>query len=120
MYPSLQSAIRPVLHSTDIPVPFFTNLPGIYMVDNNDDDTLKSESTGDCDCKDYIMESESPQLFLQSELNDLVPDLSLSKRSSELLASRLTEKKTTPLRFYFYRCFSLYFLSFKLLLIFLL
>ena len=81
MYPSLQSAIRPVLHSTDIPVPVFTNLPDIYMVDNDDDDALKGESTGDCDCKD-VMKSESPQLFSESELNEVVGDRSLSKESS--------------------------------------
>ena len=59
------------------------------MVVNDDDDTPKDESTGDCDCQDedYVMESESPQLFSQSELNDLVPDLPLSKESSEHLVS---------------------------------
>ena len=41
------------------------------------------------------MESGSPQLHSPSELNDLVRDLSLSKESSELLASRL--KKKNPL-----------------------
>ncbi|KAL7638008.1 UNVERIFIED_CONTAM: hypothetical protein RMT77_011621 [Armadillidium vulgare] len=34
-----------------------------------------------------------PQLFCQTEFNDLVRDLSLSKQQSELLASRLLEKK---------------------------
>ena len=94
VYPSLQSAIRPVLHSTDIPVPVVTNLPGIYMVDNDDDDTPKSKATRDCDFRDEdcVIESESPKLFSQSELNNLVRDLSLSKESSELLASRLKEK----------------------------
>ena len=90
----VSSAIRPVLHGTDIPVPVFKNLPDIDMVDNGDDDTPKGESSGDWDCKyeDYVMEPESPQLFSQSELNNLVRYLSLSKQSSELLASRLKEK----------------------------
>src|SRR5215469_775294 len=35
---------------------------------------------------------DSRQTFSQSELNDLIRDLSLSKTSSELLASRLKEK----------------------------
>ena len=43
-------AIRPVLHGTDIPVPVFKSLPDIDMVDNDDEDTPKGESTGDWDC----------------------------------------------------------------------
>ena len=64
------------------------------MVDNDDDDAPKGESTRNFDCKDedYVVEAEPPQLFSQSELNDLLRDLSLSKESSELLASRLKEK----------------------------
>ena len=66
----------------------FTNPPDTSMVGNDNDDTPKGESTKDCDCQDeeYVMESESPQLHSQSELNDLVRDLSLSKESFELLA----------------------------------
>ena len=58
------------------------------MVGNDNDDTPKGESTEDCDCQneDYVIESESPKLHSQSELNDLVRDLSHSKESSELLA----------------------------------
>ena len=64
------------------------------MVDNDDDDAPMGESTRNFDYKDedYVVEAEPPQLFSQSELNDLVRDLSLSKESSELLASRLKEK----------------------------
>ena len=64
------------------------------MVDNNDDDAPMGESTRNSDRKDedYVVEAEPPQLFSQSELNDLVRDLSLSKESSELLASRLKEE----------------------------
>ena len=38
------------------------------------------------------MQESVPKTFSQSELNDLVLDLSLSKESAELLASRLNEK----------------------------
>ena len=63
------------------------------MLDNDDDDAQMGESTRNFDCKDedYVVEAEPSQLFSQSELNDLVRDLSLSKESSELLASRLKE-----------------------------
>ena len=83
-----------MLRITDITVPAFTYLEHLYTVDKDDNDTPKEESTGDCDCQDenYVMESESSQLFSQSELNDLVRDLSLSKESSQLQASRLKEK----------------------------
>ena len=86
--------MRRVLHIADIPVPVFTNLPYIYMVDNDDDDTPKSESTRDYDCQDedHVVESGSPQLFSQSELNNLVRDISLSTESSELLPFRLKKK----------------------------
>ena len=67
------------------------------MVDNDNDDTPIVESTRNSDRKDedYVVVAEPPQLFSQSELNDLVRDLSLSKESSELLVSRLKEK-TAP------------------------
>ena len=64
------------------------------MVDNDDYDAPMVESARNFDCKDedYVVEAEPPQLFSQSKLNDFVRDLSLSKESSELLASRLKEK----------------------------
>ena len=34
----------------------------------------------------------APELFSQTELNDLVHDLGLSKKAEEMLASRLQEK----------------------------
>lgn len=42
--------------------------------------------------KKVFFDNDSPHPFPQKELNDLVRDLSLSKSSAELLASRLTEK----------------------------
>ena len=61
------------------------------MVDNDDDEAPMGESTRNFDFQDgdCVMEAEPPQLFSQPELNDLVRDLSLSKESSEILASRL-------------------------------
>jgi hypothetical protein len=37
-------------------------------------------------------ECQSPQLFTQSELNDVIRDLGLPKEKAELLGSRLKEK----------------------------
>ena len=70
-YPDLQSARRPVAHCDEIPVPIFGELS---------------------DISDEDASSVAPHPFSQKELNDLVPDLSLSTDSAELLASRLKEK----------------------------
>ena len=55
----------------------------------------RGESTVDCELQDegYAMESESSQILWQSEFNDFVRDLSLSKESAKLLGSRLEEEK---------------------------
>lgn len=89
LYPDLQSAIRPVAHSSEIPIP----LPPSGTTDDDTESSMSSdehESQEDC----YAQQSEidkSPQLITQSKLNDLVRDLSLTKQQSELLASRLQE-----------------------------
>ena len=50
------------------------------------------------------MQESVPERFSQSELNDLVRELSLSKESAELLASRVNEKhllaRDTKVTFY--------------------
>ncbi|XP_076037944.1 uncharacterized protein LOC143030832 [Oratosquilla oratoria] len=86
VYPDLQSAIRPVLHSSDIPVPQPpSELPS--------DDTSNSDYSESQDAT-YTTQLESdkkPHLITQPELNDLVRDLTLTKQQSELLASRLQQ-----------------------------
>ena len=83
IYPNLHSAIRPVPHSSDFPVP----IPP--QTSNTDSDS----SDKDCEYDEYIPEVENkmPHFITQADLNDLVRDLSLSKGQSELLASRLQE-----------------------------
>ena len=83
-YPDLPSARRPVPHCEEIPVPAFTELP------DSDDESTTADEEGNAE-EEYEAQ-DGPQPFSQSELNDLVRDLSLSKTSSELLASRLKEK----------------------------
>ncbi|KAI6647375.1 hypothetical protein LOD99_12371 [Oopsacas minuta] len=90
-YPNLESAIRPVPHCSDLPVPIFTEFLGLY----DDEDGANSEEVNDHDCDydvDFQGPSSEPSLFNQEELNDLIRDLDLSKESFELLASRLKEK----------------------------
>ena len=46
----------------------------------------------DGDSNFAISDSEEPKLFNQSDLNDLVRELNLSKDGAQLLASRLKER----------------------------
>lgn len=101
-YPYLDSAIRPVPHSHEIPVPVFTELPSL----EDESDTCESDgSHGHESDTDFVDTSTKERgNFNQAELNDLVRDLGLSKELSELLASRLKEKnmlhKETNVTFY--------------------
>ncbi|XP_076031939.1 uncharacterized protein LOC143019842 [Oratosquilla oratoria] len=89
-YPSLDSAIRPVPHSDDVPKPIFTQLASVES-DSECDTEVTEESTNRNDL-DFAGISTEPETFSQAELNDLVRDLGLSKKLSELLASRLKDK----------------------------
>lgn len=83
-YPDLESASRPVPHSDDIPVPVYGELPAISCEDS-------STTEGNTE-EEVVLDADASHPLSQKELNDLVRDLSLSKFSSELLASRLNEK----------------------------
>ena len=111
-YPCLKSAIRPVLHSSEVPIPLFS---GFSLQDgdksddgDNDDDIIHDAATYEDVCfndTDYEGSSAEPMLFDQNELSNLIRDLSLSKQSAELLASRLKEKNLlkSETRVTFYR-----------------
>lgn len=82
----MPSALRPVPHGSDVLVPILSeNLPEIdgSASDSNERPNIEEYKPGD---------SCAPELFSQSELNDLVRDLHLTKENSELLGSRLKEK----------------------------
>ena len=86
VYPNLQSAIRPVEHSKDLPVP---KPPDQEMWSSGSENEHSSDETEEL----YDSESKSkPILFSQEALNDLCRDLYLTKDKSELLASRLKER----------------------------
>ena len=80
-----------------------------HLIENSSDsDDIVNDT--DFDDKPDISSNSSmaqPEWFDQSELNDLVRDLSLSKELKELLASRLSEKCTlkpgTNVSFYRHR-----------------
>ena len=77
-----------VAHCEEIPVPIFGELPEI-----SDKDAFRVE--GHEDEEEVVIGDDAPHPFSQKELNDLVRDLSLSKDSAELLASRLKEKNSS-------------------------
>lgn len=85
-YPNIPSAMRPVLHSVDIPVPVPPTSLGTH--DSDADSTDYSNASSNEYQPDNVFDSE-PHMITQSDLNDLVRDLSLTKGQSELLASRL-------------------------------
>jgi len=87
-YPNIPSAIRPVPHGEDLPVP---EPPKEYNLNSKieEEDTEKrgphEEEHTDPDFQSPA--SESPHKLTQNELNDLVRDLELPKVKAELLAS---------------------------------
>jgi len=88
-YPNLDSAIRPVPHSKELPVPVFEGLQQLEssLSSEEEDVSIGSDSTlADNDFPPFLL---SLQLFSQGELNELARDWNLSKESSELLSSRL-------------------------------
>ena len=94
-YPSIPSAIPLIPHCEVLSVPIFS---GFSSCADSDDDQREHEGCNN----EMVSESESfsddtnrvsaPELFNQTELNDLVCDLGISKKAAEVLASRLQEK----------------------------
>ena len=75
-------------HNDEIPVPTYTTISEPFL--SSEEENINS--TG-CESYDYDENMSRLSQFSQEELNDLIRDLSLSKRDSEILASRLREKK---------------------------
>lgn len=104
-YPSVPSAIRPVPHSEDIPVP---DPPIAWVAEydgsSSNHDVDDSEPSTSQDPTYQCERSEDRHFVSQEELNDLIRDLKLGKKESELLGSRLQEwnflAKETKITFY--------------------
>ena len=89
-YKSFPSAIRPVAHSADIPIPEFKKLPDLSTDELSDEEQRDYKELIDVDDDDKDLAcSSTPLLFDQQNLSDLIRDLSLSKESFKVLASRL-------------------------------
>ncbi|KAJ4437685.1 hypothetical protein ANN_17830 [Periplaneta americana] len=89
-YPNLKSAIRPVLHNEQFPVPVYADTT---LGNNSDSDLTETENVSDENKNDPTFEantcSSEPYFPNQKDLNDLIRDLNLSKQQAEGLASRL-------------------------------
>lgn len=90
VYPDCESALKPVPHDVENPVPIPPASGSAVATDESDPD-----EEDDVDWQDVVTDTEEehghPHLLNQSDLDDLVRDLSLSKEKSELLASRLRQ-----------------------------
>lgn len=94
VYPDCPAVDRPLLHSSKLPIPV-PPLKIEFDIDAEGDNGASNQ----CDLNDpdydpggVIKQVIEPKLFSQSDVNDLVRDLDLSKQHSELLASRLQER----------------------------
>ena len=76
VYPNLPSAIRPVPHSPELPVPIPPSSGEDYIIPDEHELTDSSVRPSTSDNPAYIPEHhKSPHLIRQEELNDLVMDL---------------------------------------------
>jgi hypothetical protein len=88
-YPDIPSAMRPVPHGPDVPIPV---LPKSLEAATSESSTNESNAEDATDCYLPDKTDDRPQPFTQIELNDLVRDLGLTKDCAEILGSRLKAK----------------------------
>ena len=94
-YPNLQSAMRPVPHSDDLPVPKHPVNKDLLSWSDEEmtsrEDSAESISLEDIESTYSGTSGNEPHWIMQEDLNDLARHLYLSKQQSELLASRLKQ-----------------------------
>ena len=90
------SAIKPVSHGTDLPVPE----PNLTMESISNSESSYMTDTAECSaCRPE--EDDQPVPLTQIDFNNLTRDLSLSKESAQLLGSRLQKKRLCHLEQHF-------------------
>jgi len=87
-YANVNSASKPVPHSKEIPPPI---CPRKNICSEDNASTISSKLTEFTSDNDLGTESGTPHFLTQSDLNDLVRDLNLSKFKAEILGSRLQQ-----------------------------
>lgn len=108
VYPNLPSALRPVPHSVDLPVPEKPDNYELNISDESDTENAVMDSEVAPQDTEYIPpNSNAIHKMTQCELNDLIRDLELPKRKAELLASRMQQynylEKDVKISIYRYR-----------------
>ena len=89
-YPNLPSAMRPVAHSVELPVPKPPTNTMLSDSESSDEDVGQANNNMDCDPTfTGASSSNEPHLLTQGDLNDIICSLNLSKKQAELLDSRL-------------------------------
>ena len=89
-YPHLPSAIRPVPHSAELPVPKPPTNMTLSDSESSDEDVGQANKNMDFDPTfARACSSSEPHLLSQGDLNEIVRDLNLSKKQAEPLYSRL-------------------------------
>lgn len=99
-YPSVPSAIKPVPHGTEIPIP---TPPDNF--DSSSDSYEEMSVMDESATYEPVADLTQAKPLNQAELNDLTRDLCLSKESAQLLGSRLRENHLLApgTTFYWYR-----------------
>ena len=85
-YPNLPSAMRPVPHSEDLPIP---HPPTHLTLEDEPEHEAATEVPNNATFETSTSSCE-PHLLTHGELNDNVRDLKLSKKQAKRLGSRLT------------------------------
>jgi len=89
-YPNLPSAMRPVPHSVELPVPKPPTSMTLSGNESSDEDVGQANNNMDCDPTfAETCPSNEPHLLTHRDLNDIVHNLNLSKKQAELLSSKL-------------------------------
>ena len=89
-YPSIPSAIRPLPHSDELPIPEPCEVDLLSSDDAESSEELSVSEPCTSWNKEFGITTE-PHLINESELNDLVKDLDLPKVKADLLAYRLKQ-----------------------------
>ena len=89
-YPNLPSAMKPVPHSAELPVPKPSTNMKLSDSESSDEDVGQANNNKECDptFAGACSFNES-HLLTQGDLNNIVRHLNLSKKQAELLGSRL-------------------------------
>src|ERR1700749_3556675 len=85
-YPDVPSAIKPVPHGTEIPIPTPPD-----NLDSSSDSCEEMDVMDNSATYEPAADATQAKPLNQAELNDLTRDLCLSKESAQLLGSRLKE-----------------------------